>query len=181
MIYYISDTHFYHEKIIERCKRPYANIKEMNEDIIRKWNNKIKSTDDVYFLGDFSLKCTLEESIALAKRLNGRKHFIKGNHDKIEFLEALKNEKIIEDYAVYKEIDDNDRKVVLFHYPIEDWNGLYKGSYHIFGHIHDSTNNCKKIPNRFNVSIEVIGYEPKSLDELIKIKQNQQYQDDFTK
>lgn len=97
-----------------------------------------------------------------------KKHFIKGNHDKEIFISTIKEKGLIEEVNIYQEIIDNNRRVILFHYPIEDWNGQYHGSYHLFGHIHNSNNYYKTIENRFNVSIESIDYEPKTLDELIK-------------
>lgn len=60
---------------------------------------------------------------------------------------------------------DNERKVVLFHYPIEEWNGFYVGSYHLHGHIHNTT--VTHIDRRYNVSVDVINYTPVTLDELI--------------
>lgn len=182
MIYYISDTHFFHTRIIEICNRPYKSVEEMNEDIIQKWNKKIKDSDDVYFLGDFALKGSDDEVIEVAKRLKGKIHFIQGNHDKVELLEELKKRNLIEDYAIYREIEDNGRRVVLFHYPIEDWNGQYKGSYHVFGHIHNTQNNYKIMPRRFNAGVEVIGYEPQTLDSLIKLNKYKQTKlEDFEK
>lgn len=168
MIYYISDLHFNHEGIIRLCHRPYSSIKEMNEDLINKWNNKVKAEDTVYFLGDFSFKCPSQDSISFLARLNGKKYFIKGNHDKKSLLDTFKHMGLIEDYYIYTEIVDNNRRVVLFHYPIEDWNGQYRGSYHLYGHVHNCVNGYRNITNRFNVSAEVIGYEPVTLDELIQ-------------
>ena len=89
MIYYISDTHFYHENIIKICKRPYSTINEMNEDIVKKWNKKVKKGDSVFFLGDFSHKCLDEDAIKIVKELNGKKFFIKGNHDKSSFVSFI--------------------------------------------------------------------------------------------
>ncbi len=170
MIYYISDTHFYHERIISMCKRPYKNVTQMNLDLINKWNKKVNKDDIVYFLGDFSHKCSLEESIDILNKLNGRKFFVKGNHDSKEFIDYLIENKLVEWAKDYAEIVDNERNVVLCHYPIEDWNGQYSGSYHLFGHIHNNTrHNYKTFEKRFNVSCEVIDYEPKSLDELIEL------------
>ena len=63
------------------------------------------------------------------------------------------------------EARDNERKVVLFHYPIEEWNGFYVGSYHLHGHIHNTT--VTHIDRRYNVSVDVINYTPVTLDELI--------------
>lgn len=75
MIFYISDTHFGHENIIKICNRPYQNIQEMNEDIIKRWNNKVKPEDNVYFLGDFTYKTSSCDAIEVLKRLNGKKTF----------------------------------------------------------------------------------------------------------
>ena len=54
MIYFISDTHFYHKSIIPYCKRPFASIEEMNKKLIDNWNYTINDDDTIYFLGDFS-------------------------------------------------------------------------------------------------------------------------------
>lgn len=169
MKYYISDTHFYHENIIRMCNRPYNNTQEMNEDIIHKWNNKVKPNDEVYILGDFVYKTSQQNAFTILKQLNGKKYFIRGNHDKESLAISLRTSGLVEWVSDYKVIDDNGRMVVLFHYPIEDWNGQYHGSYHLYGHVHNNDNNYKKMSRRYNVSVELIGYEPRTLDELIEM------------
>ena len=44
-------------------------------------------------------------------------------------------------------------------------NGFYVGSYHLHGHIHNTT--VTHIDRRYNVSVDVINYTPVTLDELI--------------
>ena len=169
MIYYISDLHFYHTNILKMCNRPFENIEEMNAKLIENWNKKVAEEDTIYFLGDFSFKSNQSKADEILKQLNGKKYFIKGNHDKRTWLERVKENKLIEDYFDYKEIDDNGRMVVLCHYPFHSWNGLYHGSYHLYGHVHAKTvENEEWQKNRFNVSCEVLEYEPKTLDEIIK-------------
>lgn len=56
MIYFTSDLHFYHEKIIKHTHRPFHTVEEMNKALIKKWNDKISSADEVYILGDFTMK-----------------------------------------------------------------------------------------------------------------------------
>lgn len=34
MIYFIPDTHFEHENVIKYCKRPFSDIRKMNETLI---------------------------------------------------------------------------------------------------------------------------------------------------
>ena len=80
MIYFTSDTHFGHARIIELCARPFANVDEMNEALIQKWNAVVGPDDVVYHLGDFFMGP--KETVLLRKRLNGKIVLIKGNHDK---------------------------------------------------------------------------------------------------
>ncbi len=44
---------------------------------------------------------------------------------------------LLESASIYKEIKIGEEKVVLFHYPIKDWNGKDHGSIHLHGHTHD--------------------------------------------
>ena len=81
-IWFTSDTHFFHENIIFLNNRPYKSVQEMNEDLIHKWNTVVGLNDIVYHLGDVGMKCSPERLNLLLKRLNGKIHLIKGNHDK---------------------------------------------------------------------------------------------------
>lgn len=174
MNYYISDTHFGHGNIIRFTHRPFANVKEMNSVIIRNWNQTVTNNDTVYFLGDFSLTSP-RETQEILYQLNGEIVLIKGNHEK----SALKREycrnrfKSIHDYL---EIEDNNKMVCLFHYPIESWRNKSRGSIHLHGHIHrkdiEPINNTK---NKFNVNVEFINYRPTTINELInEYKSNKQ-------
>ena len=55
----ISDTHFYHDRIIEYCNRPYANAVEMNEDMIAKWNAVVGKDDVIwtFIFGYWTIVC----------------------------------------------------------------------------------------------------------------------------
>ena len=180
MIYYISDLHFYHSNIIKLSNRPFESIKGMNELLINNWNKTVTNSDIVYFLGDFSFKCNPNQADKILEKLNGKKYFIKGNHDKETWLNRIKEKGLIEDWFDYKDLDDNGRRVILFHYPIHSWNGLYRGSYHLYGHVHNNTvDNQEWQKNRFNVSCEVLNYTPKTLDQLIeeRDKKEKEYKD----
>lgn len=167
MIYYVSDLHLGHSSAINMCNRPYLSVEQMNENLIEKWNNKIKKNDIVYFLGDFSMKLSKERVLDYLARLNGVKYFLKGNHDKWSFLKEAKEKGLIQDYFdSYKEINDNGRFVILCHYPLVTWNGMYRNSYHLYGHVHQ--NIVEPISRRYCVCVEVTDYEPKTLDELIQ-------------
>lgn len=171
MIFYTSDLHFFHSNIIKLCNRPFNTVDEMNKVLIEKWNKRVKPTDTVYILGDIVFKFdNIEQVKKILKSLNGYKFLIRGNHD--DFLHYLNQKEFFEGVFDYKEVHDNKRKIILFHYPIEEWNGFYKGSYHLYGHVHNSESGLKKIDRRYNVGVDVCDFEPKTLDELIeKFKQ----------
>ena len=54
-IFLTADLHLGHANIIRYCGRPYRDINEMNEDLIRRWNSVVTDNDRVFFLGDFAL------------------------------------------------------------------------------------------------------------------------------
>ena len=81
MIYFTADLHFYHDKIIRHTQRPYHSAEEMNQDLIRKWNRKVSLEDEVYILGDVTMKGA-DLAAACLYALQGKKHLIRGNHDK---------------------------------------------------------------------------------------------------
>lgn len=79
MIYFTSDTHYYHNNVIKYCSRPYQSVEEMDEALIKNWNDVVRPEDTVYVLGDFSLSFRAVELIS--SRLMGNKILIPGNHD----------------------------------------------------------------------------------------------------
>ena len=168
MIYYTSDLHLCHHNIIKLCGRPYSNVDEMNTDLIERWNAKVKPTDTVYILGDMFFKQQDSKYVTQTLlKLNGEKILITGNHD--QFLKVLGNVyRYFKDVTAYMKIFDEGRQVILFHYPIEEWDGFYRGSYHLYGHVHNNEGELLEIKNRFNVGVDVNEFEPKTLDELIQ-------------
>ena len=76
--YFSSDFHFGHKNIIRYEKRPFKDVHHMNESLVRNWNRTVRKGDLVYFLGDLAFK----NKKYWARRLNGRKFFVRGNHDK---------------------------------------------------------------------------------------------------
>lgn len=82
MKFFIADLHFCHESIIKMSHRPFANITEMHETMIRRWNRVVRPKDEVFIVGDFLYKESVQEANELLRRLKGRKYLIRGNHEK---------------------------------------------------------------------------------------------------
>lgn len=175
-IFYISDTHFGHSGIIRYDNRPFMTVEEMDETIIQRWNDVVSDADMVYVLGDFSWYKE-EETLKILDRLSGHKVLIKGNHDRISPRVARKFMRVCD----YLEIKDNGQKVILSHYPMPFWNGQFRNTIHLYGHVHNSHqwNICEHlrlelrqlqdIPMRmYNVGcmMEWIDYTPSTLAEI---------------
>lgn len=83
MDWFSADYHFFHDKIIKYCNRPFQNEKEMRETIIRKNNRVVSKDDNLYMLGDLAMirKEKLFKLKPVLDKMNGNKHLILGNHD----------------------------------------------------------------------------------------------------
>ena len=97
-IYLTSDWHFNHNKDFIYEPRGFSNIQEMNETIIKRWNEVIQKDDIVYVLGDCGLGGSGDQALAAIKtyieQLNGTIKIIYGNHDtknRIDMYKTCKN------------------------------------------------------------------------------------------
>ena len=169
-IFYMADPHLGHSNIIRLSHRPFISVNEMNWAIINNWNSRVTNEDTVYLLGDFSFK-SVDNPYDFIKRLKGKKILIKGNHDG----KALRDPNFracFEEICDVKTIVDNNRMVVLSHFPMIEWDGFFRGSYHVYGHIHNNTTNfaykcMSQLDNALNAGVDINQFMPVTLDELI--------------
>jgi calcineurin-like phosphoesterase family protein len=167
MIYFTSDLHFYHEKIIGYCSRPFDNANTMNNVILSKINSTVKAEDTLYILGDVALhEPPIENVENLIKQINCKKIMIYGNHDR------RYNPDLFEGVYDYLEIKYKGRLIVLFHYPIEKWKNMEFGSIHLHGHLHSPMQyNIEQKQNgllRYDVGVDGNNFAPVSIDEILK-------------
>ncbi len=171
MIYFTSDQHFGHANIIKHCSRPFTSVAEMDQHILDQWNNCIGVNDTVYILGDLFFRNAVSADEYL-NRLNGKKHLIIGNHDK-DWMKKTDLEKYFKSTSNMLEISDGSHKITLCHYPMMTWNSMSKGSYHIYGHIHNKTDAAyfqllKTMPNALNAGVDINNFKPATFSELVK-------------
>lgn len=105
MIWLTSDTHFNHEKIIEFCRSEFKDTNEMNEHIIKVWNEIIQPDDTVFHLGDFAFKTgqKKDQVKAIVERLNGKKTLILGNHDNLKHIKDFAFDRILDTLEITHE------------------------------------------------------------------------------
>ena len=131
---YIADLHFGHEAIIALDKRPFAGAKEMDAELIRRWNAAVAPDDTVYILGDFCWKGEHEWRRLLAE-LRGDKVLVRGNHDPAQMSEALTAQ--FRDVRELMTVTDGPYSVVLCHYPLMFYPGDQKpDTVMLCGHVH---------------------------------------------
>ena len=172
MIYFTSDLHFYHEKIIRHCNRPFRDAQEMNERLIQNWLNTVSADDDVYILGDVTMKGP-EQAFTVLSRLSGKKYLIRGNHDYFIDNHGWKEYSWVFQWVKeYYELDWKNQKFVLFHYPIAEWADFHKGSIHLHGHQHNQkVYNHQQLQiglHRFDVGVDANDFKPVSAETIIK-------------
>lgn len=173
--YFISDTHFGHDKIRGYSNRNFSSVQEMDEAMIKNWNTLVKPEDTIWHLGDVAFM-KYPEFKSLVWRLNGKKNLVLGNHDKM--IIENKNELLrgaFESIQTYAEINVGGQFIVLFHYAQRVWNRSHKNSISLWGHSHGSLPpfgksvdvgvDCKEITSE---------YRPIHIDEVIKYMSKRQ-------
>lgn len=167
-------THYGHKNILvfdvgppgQKHKRPFETLTEMREELIRRHNECVDPGDLVYHLGDFAF-CSVQDAIAIAKRLNGNKYLIWGNHD-----HSLRKSKAFMDQWVWckdqAEIEVEGTKVVLNHFPMLAWNKSHHGAFHIHGHCHGS---LKPDPGarRLDAGVDCWDYYPVTFEQVKQV------------
>jgi calcineurin-like phosphoesterase family protein len=175
-IYVSSDLHFNHRRIIEFCpnSRGHCNSTEhMNEVIINNFNSVIMPEDTLYLLGDIGFG-QVEAAVELIARLNGRKIWIHGNHDRKFWNNPYYHENksrmgVAQDTpykTIHHTVDGVKQMVVMFHFPIENWESRSNGSIHIHGHLHSGSDQMI-IQRRMDVGVDGNGLMPYLLDDVI--------------
>lgn len=185
MLFFTSDLHLGHENAIAHKGRPFSSVEEMNDTLIENINAVVGVDDELWVLGDFAYKINREQVRELRRRIKCKHvHLIYGNHDR-----DYSCDHIFQSVQHYKELKTPFGKVILFHYPIMEWNAAHYGTIHLHGHIHSSgeynyENRCKLLKDRFpyghtpkndalslriyDVGVDANEFKPVSLETIVK-------------
>jgi calcineurin-like phosphoesterase family protein len=131
-VFLTSDTHFGHLGVCKFLRkdgvtklRPWDNVDEMDEDLIRRWNETVGPNDKVYHLGDVVIN---RRGLKVLDRLNGDKVLIKGNHDIFKLSDYTRYFRDVRAYHVMNGI-------ILSHIPVSK-DSLHRFGCNIHGHTH---------------------------------------------
>lgn len=154
-IYFTSDLHLGHKRIIELSKRPFSSIEEMDEEIINRFNSLVKAGDTVYDLGDTYFK----NPRLYEGRLNGTAIRIKGSHDhdiKEPYMLVIKPQGLLDEYG-------EQICITLCHYAMRSWEKSHYASWALFGHHHGM---LEPYGLSFDVGVDCWDYYPISLEQV---------------
>lgn len=131
-VWLTSDTHFGHAGVCRFTRedgvtklRPWTDPGEMDEAMVKLWNDRVRPNDKVYHLGDVVIN---RKSLSILDRLNGDKVLIRGNHDIFKLEDYTRYFRDVRGYHVMN-------GMILSHIPIHD-SGMYRFGVNIHGHTH---------------------------------------------
>lgn len=166
--YITSDLHFGHANIMRFCPESRAryngDVDYMNEAMVAEWNAIVTPDDTVYILGDVAFLPTAR-AVNYMQRLNGTKILVEGNHDRKALHDPVFRS-CFKEVHKYLDINYNGTKVVMFHYPIAEWDQMHRGSVHLHGHLHGNTSGMEKYRCR-DMGMDATGKIVISMEEAI--------------
>ena len=170
-VFLVSDTHFGHAGVCRFTHedtdvkiRPWTDPDEMDEDMVRMWNETVRPNDKVYHLGDVVIN---RKALGIMRRLNGDKVLIRGNHDIFRDEEYREHFRELRAYHVMN-------GMILSHIPIHP-ESLGRFGTNIHGHLHtrrvmmDNGYRGQVIDPRYHcVCVEQTEFRPIRLEDVFK-------------
>ncbi|BBM84738.1 GNAT family N-acetyltransferase [Candidatus Uabimicrobium amorphum] len=134
-------------------------VRKHDEQLIANWNARVTNRDRIYHLGDFGFANDAYTDKILS-RLNGNIYFLRGNHDY--------NTKVIQKHCVwvkdYFELKVKDDtlpqgkcKIILLHYALRVWNASHHGSWHLYGHSHNTLPDDPNLP-AIDIGVDAVAH-----------------------
>jgi calcineurin-like phosphoesterase family protein len=170
-VFLVSDTHFGHAGVCKFMRndgvtklRPWDNPEEMDEEMVKRWNETVRPNDKVYHLGDVVIN---RKALSIMRRLKGDKVLIRGNHDIFRLEDYTPFFRDIRGYHVMN-------GMILSHIPVHE-ESLGRFGTNIHGHLH--ANRVMKVdkygtswidPRYHCVCVEQTDFRPILFEDVIK-------------
>ena len=171
-IFVTADTHFGHDDALRIFARPFATADAMDDALIAGINEVVGAKDLLIHLGDFTgprewSAVEFRRVAALRDRIACKRIvLVRGNHDPAGEKRFDGLFEAVEDIVSARGIAGVDERIVMFHYPIDQWQGRPNGGFHLHGHVHG---HGTMLARRCDVGVDVAASQlrPRALDELI--------------
>lgn len=162
-----SDLHFGHANILKFCPVTRARFKDtddMREQMIADWNASVQPEDETFILGDVAF-LPADKAVQILRRLNGEKILVEGNHDR-KLLNDPAFRGCFKEVHQYLRYNHNGQLVIMFHYPIHEWDQMHRGAVHFYGHVHGGRTGLEPYRAR-DAAFDATGRVVSNLDEMI--------------
>ena len=160
-------------------KVDYESVQRMNDTIINNINKIVDKNSVLWILGDVGFFKNTYQTREFRDKINCQKLFlVKGNHDNLKY---FPND-MFEDIYDQAEINVDGKLITLNHYAMLRWNQSHRGSYHFFGHSHNTLNPWinEHMPYARILDVGVDGHEfkpwsMKEIDDYMKDKEGEKF------
>lgn len=172
MLWFSSDYHISHDNIIGFCGRPFKDVWEMQNEIIRRHNSVVAPDDIVYLVGDTfwdRSNWSTTKVTEFLKKLNGNIILLPGNHDDKTLRKYMG---VISFDRAMPEIKYEDEIFVAFHYPLMSWPRSYHGSICVHGHTHSKIRQTSPDRRLVNVCVDAWDFYPVSAAQIVELVKN---------
>jgi calcineurin-like phosphoesterase family protein len=162
-----SDLHFGHANIMKFCpvtRYGFKDTDDMREQMIAEWNKDVGQDDETFILGDFAF-LPAKDAVAILRRLNGTKILIEGNHDR-KLLNDPAFRAEFKEVHPYLRYNHNGQIVIMFHYPIAEFDQMHRGACHLHGHLHGGKSGLEHFRVR-DVGFDATGKVVMKLDDAV--------------
>ena len=161
--WFTSDEHYNHENILNLfVYRKFRDVAHMNNELIKRFNQRVKSGDTVFHLGDFKVSSSGPTAHELKAQLNGNHVYICGNHDKNNGCNSPLKYAVIELYS---------RQIIITHKPEDAGSLMFLLNIDLafVGHVHEKWK-FRKCENGdlVNVGVDQWDYYPIEAKQIFK-------------
>jgi len=195
-VFFTSDTHYSHKNMCRgvsqwgtkdetgkfivsvEATRDFANLREMNDALVDRINSKVSADSILFHDGDWSFGGA-DKIKEFRDRIKCKNIIlIYGNHD-TNIRKNFNNEQsLFKRVSDYEEININgEHNIVMFHYPIESWNGMRHGSIMLQGHQHLKGKDIFRPGKRMDIGACGNDLNPYSLEEIVDIMKSRKFEE----
>jgi calcineurin-like phosphoesterase family protein len=193
-LWFTSDSHYHHTNMCRGVSkwgktdsegnfhvdipstRDFPDLRKMNAALVDRINAVVAQDDVLIHCGDWSFGGQEKVKEFRDRIICQNIILIYGNHDGHIRKNHFGEQKLFKRCSDYEELTVNgEHKLVLFHYPIESWNGMHRDAIMLQGHQHLKGEAKFKPGKRMDVGACGNDLHPYSLEEILRIMKKRSF------